>query len=667
MPYLFPDGMTPKGDQPQAIAALWEGIQEQMPAQTLLGVTGSGKTFTMANLIAKHGGPALVIAHNKTLAGQLWQEFSALFPSFAVEYFVSYYDYYQPEAYLPGPDRYIEKDSAINDEIDRLRHAATHSLMTRRDVIVIASVSCIYGIGSPQDYQDMMIQLRPGMEMSRETLMEDLVALQFSRNDYETQRGSFRVRGDTVLIYPSFSEKVLTRVRFFGDEIEDITEIDAVTGRAIQGRNYTQIYPASLYAMSQEKIKEAVLNIQMELSEQLAVLHEEGKLIEAYRLEQRTRYDMELLLETGTCKGIENYSRFMDGRRPGEAPYTLMDFFPKDYLLFIDESHVTVPQIGAMYNGDRSRKDPLVTHGFRLPSAYDNRPLRFEEFEERMGRTIFVSATPARYEAAHAKQVVEQIIRPTGLLDPELLVHPVADQIAHLTAALDACIAKGERALVLTLTKRMAEDLSEYFENEGYRVRYLHSDIKTVERLEILTDLRRGVFDILVGINLLREGLDLPEVSLIAILDADKEGFLRSTTSLIQIIGRAARHVHGRVILYADEVTDSMDQAMMETQRRRELQEAYNRKHQITPTSIKKGFRGLMDTAVALAEESALEKEDLALVFEERHEDLRPEAREKLIQGLEREMKAAAKALDFEAAAELRDKLIWLKGQKGKK
>ncbi len=652
---------APAGDQPQAISRLVQGVLAGKEKQTLLGVTGSGKTYTMAHVIQELQRPALILAHNKTLAGQLWQEFKALFPDNAVEYFVSYYDYYQPEAYIAATDTYIEKDSSINDEIDRMRHAATNSLLERRDVIVVASVSCIYGIGNPEDYRHLMVHLRPGQRKDRNDVIDELIAIQYQRNDLDLKRGTFRVRGDSLDIFPAASENIITRVAFFGDEIEKITELDAVTMRPIQGRSYAQIYPASHYATTKEKIRQAVISIERELGERLDVLNQEGKLMEAYRLEQRTRYDMEILLETGFCKGIENYSRHMDGRKEGEPPHTLLDFFPEDYLLFIDESHVTIPQIGAMYNGDRSRKESLVQYGFRLPSALDNRPLRFAEFEERMGSSIFVSATPSRYEAEHSEATVEQIIRPTGLLDPLVYVRPVDTQIDDLCAEIEENNARKERTLVLTLTKRMAEDMTDYLTKEGYRVRYLHSEIKTVERLEILRDLRQGKFDVLVGINLLREGLDLPEVSLIAILDADKEGFLRSTTSLIQIIGRAARNVRGRVILYADELTDSMYKAIMETERRRKIQEDFNKKHNIEPKSIVKELREIMDTRYELDEEESL----LVAEAEEKEyisEKISPEKAKKLVSQLEQQMKVAADHLEFEEAAILRDQIIYFRG-----
>lgn len=653
--------MQPAGDQPQAIAKLCEGLKNGDKAQTLLGVTGSGKTFTMAQVIQQTQRPALILAHNKTLAGQLWQEFRALFPDNAVEFFVSYYDYYQPEAYIHATDTYIEKDSSINDEIDRMRHAATNSLLERRDVIVVASVSCIYGIGNPEDYRDLMVHLRPGQRKDRDEVIRELVSIQYERNDFDLRRGTFRVRGDTLDVFPADSDHVFTRVSFFGDEIEKLTEYDVTSRKAIQGRTYAQIYPASHYASTLAKTERAVKTIEAELEQRLELLRQEGKLIEAYRLEQRTRYDMDLLLETGFCKGIENYSRHLDGRKPGQPPYTLLDFFPDDYLLFIDESHVTIPQIGAMYNGDHSRKESLVDYGFRLPSAFDNRPLRFGEFEQRMGQTIFVSATPSQYEKEHAVQTAEQIIRPTGLLDPKVFVRPVKDQIEDILREVRENIARGERSLILTLTKKMAEDLSDYLIGEGLKVRYLHSDIKTVERLEILRGLRQGKFDVLVGINLLREGLDLPEVSLIAILDADKEGFLRSETLLIQIIGRAARNLNGRVVLYADEVTDAMYKAMTETERRRSIQQKFNEDHGIVPRSIQKNVRDIMDTAYALDEEAGLKvAEAESLEFDAR--SLSPAAAKKLMWKTEQAMKDAAARLDFEEAAALRDQWIMLRG-----
>ena len=575
-PFRIASDMKPMGDQPQAISLLEGGFREGMSAQTLLGVTGSGKTFTMANLIERLQRPTLVIAHNKTLAAQLCAEFKAFFPDNAVEFFVSYYDYYQPEAYIAASDTYIEKDSDINDEIDRMRHSATSALLERRDVIVVASVSCIYGLGDPEDYREMMVSLRPGMRKDRDQIIRELISIQYVRNDFELKRGTFRVRGDTLDIFPPSSENLLTRVSFFGDVIEKITEVDFITGKVQWARNYTAIFPASHYATSLNKMKKALISIEEELDDRLTELRAEGKIIEAYRLEQRTRYDLEMLRETGFCKGIENYSRHLAARAPGTPPYTLIDFFPKDYLLMIDESHVSVPQIGAMYNGDRSRKTTLVDYGFRLPSAFDNRPLQFNEFEKKMGQTLFVSATPSVYEAEHSVQTAEQIIRPTGLVDPQIAIRPVEGQIDDILSELKETTKRGERSLVLTLTKKMAEDLSAFLANEGIRVKYLHSDIDTVERMKLLRDLRQGVFDVLVGINLLREGLDLPEVSRIMILDADKEGFLRSARSLIQIIGRAARNVNGMVILYADQITDSMFSAISETNRRREIQLKYN-------------------------------------------------------------------------------------------
>lgn len=667
----------PTGDQPDAIAKLVAGVRAGMKAQTLLGVTGSGKTFTMANVIQELQRPALVMAPNKTLAGQLCAEFKAFFPENRVEYFVSYYDYYQPEAYIPSSDTYIEKDSAINEEIDRMRHAATASLLERRDVIVVASVSCIYGLGDPVDYKDMMVHLRPGDKKDRDAVIRELINIQYSRNDFEIKRGTFRVRGDTLDIIPASEDQFITRISFFDDEIEKIYEVDFITGKIISARNYVSIFPASHYATTDLKMTRARESIEKELDERLIELRDEGKVLEAYRLEQRTRYDLEMLAETGFTKGIENYSAHLAGRGRGTAPYTLLDFFPKDYLLFIDESHVSVPQIGGMYNGDRARKESLVNFGFRLPSAFDNRPLKFDEFETRMGQTIFVSATPSRYEAAHQEQVVEQIIRPTGLVDPQIAIHPVDGQIDDLLAEIRQVKAKGERALVLTLTKKMSEDLSIFLSDTDLKVSYLHSDLENDERLTVLRDLRKGKFDVLVGINLLREGLDLPEVSLIAILDADKQGFLRSQTSLIQIIGRAARNVNGKVIMYADSVTDAMMAAVQETNRRRGIQETYNEKHGIIPHSIKKEIRGLLDTY------AELEMEDLALLAEtqgdglisdlatervgaaairQKLRDYKPTALRKLIKEAEQNMNKAAKALDFEEAAKLRDLIIEAKG-----
>jgi excinuclease ABC subunit B len=655
--------MNPCGDQPRAIDALVAGLERGDKAQTLLGVTGSGKTFTMANVIERVQRPALVIAHNKTLAGQLTAEFKAFFPNNAVEYFVSYYDYYQPEAYIPSTDTFIEKDSAINDEIDRLRHSATASLLERRDVIVVASVSCIYGLGDPEDYKSLMVSLRPGLAKSRDAVIRELINIQYNRNDFEVRRGSFRVRGDTVDIFPAASEAVMTRVTFFGDEIERVSEIDSLTGRLIANRNYASIFPASHYATTDLKMKQAIVTIEAELEEQLKRLRDEGKLVEAYRLEQRTRYDLEMLRETGFCKGIENYSRHLSDRQAGEPPFTLFDFFPDDFILMVDESHVTIPQVGAMYNGDRARKQSLVDYGFRLPSAFDNRPLRFDEFEQKFGQAIFVSATPSKYEAEHATAVVEQIIRPTGLVDPTISIRPVDGQIEDLLTEIRQANTKGERTLVLTLTKKMAEDLTGFFKEEGLRVQYLHSDIETVERLKILRDLRQGQFDVLVGINLLREGLDLPEVSLIAILDADKEGFLRSTTSLIQIIGRAARNVNGHVILYADGVTESMHRAIIETNRRRTIQEQYNVENSITPRSIEKAVRDVVDTVVEAAEEAGVGEAGVDALLEHKLDRLKPAELARMAVKIEKDMKEAARKLAFEEAAQLRDLLIEIRGR----
>jgi len=662
-PFRLATDMRPTGDQPAAIDILVGGIREGLAAQTLLGVTGSGKTFTMANIIERLQRPTLVIAHNKTLAAQLCAEFKAFFPDNAVEFFVSYYDYYQPEAYIAASDTYIEKDSAINEEIDRMRHSATSSLLERRDVIVVASVSCIYGLGDPEDYREMMLSLRPGMRKDRDQIIRELIALQYARNDFEVKRSTFRVRGDTIDIFPPSSENLLTRVTFFGDMIERITEVDAITGKIQWARNYTAIFPASHYATSQLKMKKALVTIEAELDLRLQELREQGKIIEAYRLEQRTRYDLEMLRETGFCKGIENYSRHLSSREPGSPPYTLLDFFPDDYLLMIDESHVSIPQIGAMFNGDRSRKTSLVEYGFRLPSAYDNRPLRFEEFEKKMHTALFVSATPSVYEAEHSQRTAEQIIRPTGLVDPQIAVRPVEGQIDDILSELKETTSRNERSLVLTLTKKMAEDLSAFLANEGVRVKYLHSDIDTVERMKLLRDLRQGVFDVLVGINLLREGLDLPEVSRIMILDADKEGFLRSARSLIQIIGRAARNVNGMVILYADKITDSMFAAISETNRRREIQIAYNEKNGITPTSIRKEVRGVLDTIEAISREEGVDEKQLENLLADKTPDLSRQDLQKIAKRLEKEMKEAASKLEFEEAARLRDLLVSVKGR----
>lgn len=655
--------MVPCGDQPAAIDALVRGLDGGDAAQTLLGVTGSGKTFTVANVIQRVERPTLVIAHNKTLAAQLCAEFKAFFPDNAVEYFVSYYDYYQPEAYIPATDTYIEKDSSINEEIDRLRHSATASLLERRDVIVVASVSCIYGLGDPEDYRDLMVSLRPGMAKDRDDVIRELVRIQYARNDMDMQRGSFRVRGDVLDIVPSSSEDRFIRISFFGDEIEKIVECDRITGRPAATRSHVSIFPASHYVTTGDKMQRALAGIETELEERLAVLRAGGRLVEAYRLEQRTRYDLEMLRETGFCKGIENYSRHIAGREPGSPPYTLMDFFPRDFLLVIDESHVTVPQIGGMYNGDRSRKESLVEYGFRLPSAFDNRPLSFPEFEARMGQCLFVSATPSAYETNRSVRVVEQLIRPTGLLDPVVSVRPVDGQIENLLGEIQEARSRGERSLVLTLTKRMAEDLTAFLKEEGLTVRYLHSDIATLERMKILRDLRIGAFDVLVGINLLREGLDLPEVSLIAILDADKEGFLRSTTSLVQIIGRAARNLNGRVILYADSVTESMFRAIAETNRRRGLQQDFNERNGIVPRTVRKDVRDVLDTLEEVARDAGLPDAVGDRLVESRFDGLGTRELGRLAVRLEKEMKESARRLEFEEAARLRDLLVLVRGR----
>ena len=644
----------PSGDQPEAIAALTDSINRGNRHQTLLGVTGSGKTFTIANVIERVQKPTLVIAHNKTLAAQLCSEFREFFPDNAVEYFVSYYDYYQPEAYVPSTDTYIEKDSSINDEIDNLRHSATAALFERRDVIIVASVSCIYGLGDPEDYTDLMLSLRPGMQKDRDEVIARLVDIQYTRNEIDFKRGTFRVKGDVLDIFPAASFGTIFRVEFFGDEIERITEVDPLTGEIIGTRTYIAVFPASHYATSRAKMERAVHTIEAELEERLKYFREQDKLLEAQRLEQRTRYDIEMMREVGFCSGIENYSRHISGRAPGSAPYTLIDYFPKDFLLVIDESHVTVPQIGAMYNGDRSRKESLVEYGFRLPSAYDNRPLTFAEFEQKVNQVIYVSATPGKYEREKSKVVVEQIIRPTGLVDPEVIVKPIQGQIDDLMEEIRVRVARNERVLVTTLTKRMAEDLTQYLNEVGIKVRYLHSDVETIERMEIIRDLRLGVFDVLVGINLLREGLDLPEVSLVAILDADKEGFLRSETSLIQTIGRAARNVNGKVIMYADQVTHSMQAAISETNRRRQLQLEYNEVHGITPKTIQKSVHAVIETLKAAEEGTEYRVDRQDALDEEMPVD-------KLIEKLTAEMKAAAKELQFEKAAALRDQIALLK------
>ena len=645
----------PQGDQPKAIKQLSKGIMKGYRGQTLLGVTGSGKTFTIANVIQQVQKPTLVLAHNKTLAAQLCSEFKEFFPNNAVEYFVSYYDYYQPEAYIPATDTYIEKDSSINDEIDKLRHSATAALFERRDVIIVASVSCIYGLGDPIDYKNLVVSLRPGMVKDRDEVLKKLVEIQYERNEIEFSRGKFRVRGDVVEIFPANSSENAIRVEFFGDEVERITEINALTGEIIGFRNHCAVFPASHYVTTREKMERAIASIEAELEERLAELRRENKLLEAQRLEQRTRYDIEMMREVGFCQGIENYSRHISGREPGSPPFTLLDYFPKDYLLVVDESHVTLPQVRGMYAGDRARKDSLVQYGFRLPSAYDNRPLSFEEFEQRINQVIFVSATPGEYERKHSSQIVEQIIRPTGLVDPEVVVKPVKGQIDDLIGEINQRVEKKERVLVTTLTKKMAEDLTDYLKDMDIKVKYLHSDIDTIERMEIIRDLRLGVFDVLVGINLLREGLDLPEVSLVAILDADKEGFLRSETSLIQTIGRAARNVAGKVIMYADEVTDSMKRAISETNRRRKLQMDYNKTHGIVPKTIVKGIRDVIEATKAAEEKAEY------LIHADNQQDI-----EEIIAKLTEEMKQAAADLQFEKAAELRDRINKLKTEVGK-
>ena len=638
----------PTGDQPQAIEALTDGINRGFSEQTLLGVTGSGKTFTMANVIANLNRPTLVLAHNKTLAAQLCSEFREFFPENAVEYFVSYYDYYQPEAYIPTTDTYIEKDSAVNDEIDKLRHSATSALSERRDVIIVASVSCIYTLGDPIDYRSMVISLRTGMEKSRDELIDKLVSIQYERNDIDFSRNKFRVRGDVVEIFPVYSNENAIRVEFFGDEIDRISEINALTGQVKSVLSHAAIYPASHYVISPDKMEKSISLIYAEMLERAKEFESEGKLLEAQRIKQRTEYDIEMLRETGFCKGIENYSRVMSGRAPGSAPFTLLDYFPDDFLLFVDESHVTLPQVRAMYGGDRARKESLINFGFRLPSAYDNRPLTFDEFYERTGQKIFVSATPGEFERERSSRIAEQVIRPTGLLDPEISVRPVEGQIDDLVSEINERAAKGERVLVTTLTKHMAEDLTAYLENLDIKVRYMHHDVDTIERMEIIRGLRLGEFDVLVGINLLREGLDIPEVSLVAILDADKEGFLRSETSLIQTIGRAARNAEGKVIMYADSVTPSMERAITETNRRREKQMRYNEEHGIVPKTIVKDVRDVIEISSKSGDDKSLSK-------------LSKKEREAMIIRLTAEMKAAAKILEFEHAAYLRDKIEKLK------
>ncbi len=656
--FQLKSSFAPTGDQPAAIEALVDGLQKGYRDQVLLGVTGSGKTFTMANIIARMNRPALVIAHNKTLAAQLCSEFREFFPENQVGYFVSYYDYYQPEAYLPSTDTYIEKDSSINDEIDKLRHSATAGLLERRDVIIVASVSCIYALGSPDEYKNMSISLRPGMELGRDNLMRRLVDIQFERNDLAFERGTFRVRGDVLEVFPSSSTDTAIRVEFFGDEVERILEIQPLTGKITAKLEHTVLFPATHYANSKEAIERGLVQIERDLQLEHQQFRDEEKLLEAQRLMQRTRYDMEMMREVGYCSGIENYSRYFDGRTPGQPPYTLLDFFPKDYLLFIDESHRTVSQIRGMYAGDRSRKDMLVQYGFRLHSAYDNRPLKFDEFDERVNQVIYVSATPAPYELERSQRLAEQLIRPTGLIDPEIVVRPVKNQVDDLIGEIKLTTDKGLRVLVTTLTKKMAENLTDYLRELNIRVRYLHSDIDTMERMKILRELRLGEFDVLVGINLLREGLDLPEVGLVAVLDADKEGFLRSETSLVQTIGRAARNVEGRVIMYADVMTDSLDKAISETNRRRAIQQRYNEEHGITPQSIQKTIHEILEITSAVPADEGSLQDNLTIIREAGMDS------KALMRKLEKEMKAAAEELDFERAARLRDRIFKLRQEK---
>ena len=643
--FILHSQYSPMGDQPQAIDELVDGVERGFKEQTLLGVTGSGKTFTMANVIAKLNRPTLVLAHNKTLAAQLCSEFREFFPENAVEYFVSYYDYYQPEAYIPSTDTYIEKDSAINDEIDKLRHSATSALSERRDVIIVASVSCIYSLGDPIDYRNMVISLRPGMQKNRDDVINKLVEIQYERNDINFIRNKFRVRGDVLEVFPAQSSENAIRIEFFGDEVERISEINALTGEVKGVLSHTAIYPASHYVVSQEKMERSIKEIYEEMTSCVAQFEKEGKLLEAQRIKQRTEYDIEMLRETGFCKGIENYSRIMSGREPGSAPFTLLDYFPEDFLLFVDESHVTIPQVRGMYGGDRSRKDTLVQFGFRLPSAYDNRPLTFDEFYSKVGQKIFVSATPGDFEKEKSLRVAEQLIRPTGLVDPVISVRPTDGQIDDIISEINVRVERKERVLLTTLTKKMAEDMTDYLENLGIKVRYMHHDVDTIERMEIIRDLRLGEFDVLVGINLLREGLDIPEVSLVIILDADKEGFLRSETSLIQTIGRAARNAGGEVIMYADSVTPSMERAIVETERRRKKQIAYNEEHGIVPRTIIKGVRDVIEIT------SKKDNSDKPI------KKMSKKEREAMIVRLTAEMKAAAKILEFEHAAYLRDKI----------
>ncbi|MGN4418299.1 excinuclease ABC subunit B [Bacillus cereus group sp. MYBK249-1] len=646
---------SPQGDQPVAIEKLVEGINSGKKKQVLLGATGTGKTFTISNVIKEVQKPTLVMAHNKTLAGQLYSELKDFFPNNAVEYFVSYYDYYQPEAYVPQTDTFIEKDAQINDEIDKLRHSATSALFERDDVIIVASVSCIYGLGSPEEYRELVVSLRVGMEKDRNQLLRELVDVQYGRNDIDFKRGTFRVRGDVVEIFPASLDEHCIRIEFFGDEIDRIREVNALTGEVLAERDHVAIFPASHFVTREEKMKVAIENIEKELEERLKELNDNGKLLEAQRIEQRTRYDLEMMREMGFCSGIENYSCHLTLRPAGATPYTLLDYFPKDFLIVMDESHVSVPQVRAMYNGDQARKQVLVDHGFRLPSALDNRPLTFDEFEEKTNQVIYVSATPGPYELEQSPEVIEQIIRPTGLLDPPIDIRPIEGQIDDLLGEIQDRIAKNERVLITTLTKKMSEDLTDYLKDVGIKVNYLHSEIKTLERIEIIRDLRLGKFDVLVGINLLREGLDIPEVSLVAILDADKEGFLRSERSLIQTIGRAARNENGRVIMYADRITKSMGIAIEETKRRRSIQEAYNEEHGITPKTIQKGVRDVIRATTAAEETETYEATPA--------KKMTKKEREKTIAKMEAEMKEAAKALDFERAAELRDLLLELKAE----
>lgn len=654
-PFEIISEYSPQGDQPKAIEELIEGIESGKKHQVLLGATGTGKTFTISNVIKEVKKPTLVMAHNKTLAGQLYSELKDFFPNNAVEYFVSYYDYYQPEAYVPQTDTFIEKDAQINDEIDKLRHSATSSLFERNDVIIVASVSCIYGLGSPEEYRELVVSLRVGMEKDRNQLLRELVDVQYGRNDIDFQRGTFRVRGDVVEIFPASLDEHCIRIEFFGDEIDRIREVNALTGEVLAERDHVAIFPASHFVTREEKMKVAIENIEKELEERLKELNDNGKLLEAQRIEQRTRYDLEMMREMGFCSGIENYSRHLTLRPAGSTPYTLLDYFPEDFLIVMDESHVSVPQVRAMYNGDQARKKVLVDHGFRLPSALDNRPLTFDEFEEKTNQVIYVSATPGPYELEQSPGVIEQIIRPTGLLDPKIDIRPIEGQIDDLLGEIQDRIAKNERVLITTLTKKMSEDLTDYLKDVGIKVNYLHSEVKTLERIEIIRDLRLGKYDVLVGINLLREGLDIPEVSLVAILDADKEGFLRSERSLIQTIGRAARNENGHVIMYADRITRSMGIAIEETERRRSIQEAYNEEHGITPKTIQKGVRDVIRATTAAEEPETYEAAPA--------KKMTKKEREKTIAKMEAEMKEAAKALDFERAAELRDLLLELKAE----